>query len=672
MPCSGKEVAGCLLVHHAQRNSLTYLVLVLIMLVSHTAGYAQTGQDFSREDVRAALILRFFGYIEWPNEEPTDAFDLGLVGDDEPLFEKIQALSGSHRERGRGFQVTRTGATEELSRFDMVFVAKGAKEELDTIARRTRRSGTLIISDNETDKHNIMINLKDTARGTISFEINKSNIVYERLKMSPDILLLGGTELDIAELFKEKENELVLLRQTIERDRLELDVLRSLANKEADKLAELEGLFSRQRDVIEGQTAELVGLNAQMVQKTKEIGERESDLLSLKGELNTASDLLRSNESLLEERLTTIASKETEATELESLINGNLAHLQRQEAEIAAQSKSLAQQGSRIQQQQVLIVGFILGILVISGLLNRVWTLSRSTKKMNLELIDATDELESRVEERTRELFVAKEVAVEAEKVAVNANLAKSTFLANMSHEIRTPMNGVVGLVSLLLESELTDAQRNRLELVGVSASSLMSILNNILDLSKIEAGSFHVEETEFSVEELVDSCASLWRDKAQSAGLSLRTETSSVNGARAVGDEGQIKQILSNLISNSIKFTQEGHISLSVAVEDHAKGSGLRFTIEDTGIGILEDRLERIFDAFTQADDTLTREFGGTGLGLTISRQLAHMMNGDIHVASTPGEGSTFTFVFPCQLQWEESQSADSDKKTVKSANRI
>jgi signal transduction histidine kinase len=272
------------------------------------------------------------------------------------------------------------------------------------------------------------------------------------------------------------------------------------------------------------------------------------------------------------------------------------------------------------------------------------------TEALQRHLRDA-EEARDRIAAQAALLETQAKTLVVARDAALVAVTAKSEFLANMSHEIRSPMNGIFGTIDLLLETPLSAEQHELLEIARHSATGLLEIINDILDFSKIEAGALALRIVEFDLATVVQDAAQIVAQTAAHKGLGFQTTLDAGIPATLLGDLTRLRQILVNLLGNAVKFTKRGHVALAVtAAGESPTHVSLHFRVTDTGIGIAEKDRHRLFQSFSQIDGSFTRQYGGTGLGLVISKRLVETMGGNIGVESTPGAGSTFWFTLRLQ----------------------
>ena len=294
----------------------------------------------------------------------------------------------------------------------------------------------------------------------------------------------------------------------------------------------------------------------------------------------------------------------------------------------------------------------------------------RGKVQVFLDLYEQQKEVEKLYQEQkaiNQKLEELKAKETRAREKAEEATKSKSRFLANMSHEIRTPLNGILGMTDILKDTSLTEEQREYLDTISSSGDSLLEIINDVLDFSKIEASQMAIDKHPFNLEKEISELKKILFHKAEKKGIELKSSISEEVPSSLIGDSSRIRQILTNLVNNAVKFTQEGYVKISISQTKDKFGNPLvLYEVSDTGEGIKKENLDKLFYEFSQGENDISKNYGGTGLGLAISKMLTEAMEGEIGVKSTYGEGSTFWFTLPLEVQTEK-QAEEAEKSGEK-----
>ena len=580
----------------------------------------------SPEQIQVALLLEFIRHIEWPNQARFKQINIAVVGVDKAMegelihaFKQVKVHGLSLKYQSFNPKIKFNTATIQV-----LYIGKLGHVYVAPLASQFRRTETLLITNGSDLRREFMLNILYKEGQRLSFEINRSNIVFEHLKIDNDLTLLGGTELDVAELFRETQrglkglkSQLLKKEQSLRRLESVLKTSQVTLDKNNQRLAQQQQEMITQRELLQQQKDALQ-------EKNSELSLGHTQLNKLSGELIAAAKLLldkqhslKKNQSTLDASVLDLHQKEQKVANLSTIIQQNNQILEQQNTALLDQGVEIDQQTQTISRQRLFL---LLGGLAIAGFIFFVSIILKVNQA------------------RKRAMLAAEN----AQHASDEANKAKSLFLAKMSHEIRTPMSGVLGMSALLNELNLSKEQQQCNDVITASGQTLLSVINDILDYSKIEAGKMTLENISFNIESLLWEVMKMFRIQAQEKNLPLMADIALDVPKQVIGDPTRLRQILINLIGNAFKFTEKGEILIVVQPVVNAAPL-LQFSVYDTGIGLNDEQQGKLFNAFSQADSSTTRKHGGTGLGLSICKQLAELMGGSIHLSSEKGQGSHF-----------------------------
>jgi len=562
----------------------------------------------SLEQGKVILIRKILGHVRWPNDRALGTLVLGYYGDDPVMFQTIFKSLSNTKIRGKRIRVIQLKKMNAARSVEVLIVDVKYNTRMAALARMTKGSGTLMISDQVIDKRHVMINFVLPADNRLSFEINRSSLLVEGFLLSKDITLYGGTELDGAELYKETEAELA-------------EALK-LAESQKSSILEQQTQLAKQADIISRQGSNISQQLATINRQGSRIAERERVLQTLENNMDEIRLALDGKSQSLRENEDVLSSQRLEIDSYANRIDQNVDRLSRQTSRLEAQEKLITEKNDQltlhintIADQRLILIVAVAVLFVVFLLVALLFRANREKNRMNIRL----------------------ELMAEA----------RGRFLSTMSHEIRTPLNGVLGILDLLRDTLLDKKQKYYLDTMHASGDLLISVINDILDFSKIDAGKMPIERVSFSLHQLFQDCVMIFNLQDHPE-VEFEFVIEPDVPRQIWGDPTRLRQILLNLLSNAFKFTDKGLVRAELALS----GDRSYFTlcVRDTGIGITDAQRKGLFSAFGQADKSITRRFGGTGLGLAICGKLASLMAGTIRVASVEGEGSVFTIELPLE----------------------
>ncbi|MBA7640051.1 Sensor histidine kinase RcsC [subsurface metagenome] len=589
-----------------------FVIVVFLLIFSSIL----SAQQLKRHEVVAAYIYNFAKNVQWENEHEITEFQFRFIGEDQRIISVLNKIAGSETLRDKTIKVTSSESIADIENIHLLFVGAARQDMLRSIFNEIEGENILLISDGYEDKRFIMINFVDMPDQKLHFEINRANIINQNLKIMPEMVFLGGTEVDVAKLYKESQDEVRSREQII------ADLEQNLADLNR-QIEESSVEIIRQQTVIEDQDNEILRQRSQMDSEKK----RQEDALS------SQAKILEARDRQLSEQLEEIESRTATLEQQQGIID-------RQDNEIQAQVIILEERGATIaaQKRYLYLLAMVIALTLI--MIVTIFLAYKDRRKRAAELDEHVKEIEELNQEMTSLLEDLQAANIRLEE----ADRLKSVFLASMSHELRTPLNSIIGFTGIILMGmvgEVTEEQSRQLTIVKKNAAHLLELINDLLDISKIEAGRVELSLEEFKLNDVISEVIETVSPAVNEKGLELLTNVP--EGIMLYSDERRIKQVIMNLVSNAVKFTEQGSVKITARVLEDEK---LELSVIDTGIGIKQEDLSKLFAPFQQIEESLAKRYEGTGLGLYLCRKLTGLLGGEIRVKSEYDRGSEFTFV--------------------------
>lgn len=616
------------------------LWLAVGMLFLYMASASLDAQTISRQKITASYLYNFAKNIEWPNESAMNSFDIALYGpDNQLLYAELTQLADKVKLRNLTIRVERVSAISSLDRYQMVYVEQANNKSISEVYDALEGKPILLVTTEYTNKQLVMINLIATD-DRLRFEVNRSNIINHGLKPLPELILNGGTEIDVAQLFREGQASLVAMQKQLQTREKTLRELSATISEQEALNSRLEQQLGNLKQNIQQSDALIASQNEQLKSQQEQLEKNKQERAALLLEMDQRTRELDAQQKQLQAISDEIAVREKRLTELNTTI-------QVQEAEIAAQKKAIAGLDQTVDSQQATL-RYMWGLVILGTLLIVTVLIAYTIKRRDNQRLAA----------HSKDLQIAKDRLAIAKRKAEDASQAKSEFLSLMSHELRTPLQAIIGYTELVIEElRVNDdtAHINDLTRVIHNGERLLRLINGVLDMAKIESGNMDLDLTEVRLSSLVDEALGTVAPLLEKSEIRVLQEVDD-GSTLPVADPEKILHILINLLGNACKFSAKGIVTIKALHQE----SRIYISVADTGIGMTPEQQQHIFDPFKQADSSTTRKYQGSGLGLSITRQLCELMGGSIRVESELGKGACFIVELPLPITPVESPTSE------------
>jgi signal transduction histidine kinase/ActR/RegA family two-component response regulator len=616
-----------------------WLCLLLSLLVTAVASPLVLAQGLDKQKITASYLYNFAKNIEWPNESGMSSFAIGIYGIENPqLLAELRLLANNVKLRNLPITVSQVNTVKSLTSYQLIFLEQASQKTLTEIYEVLDGNPILLVTAEQTNQQLVMINLITTNQDRLRFEVNRSNIINQGLNPLPELILNGGTEIDVARLYREGQASLVTLQKQLQsRENALGELANEIAKQEAlnarleQQLAELNSNIEKSDQLILQQKNQIGEQLGQIAVQAEQIDTSKKERLELLREVELRTKELDEQQRLLNSIVQEIDTREQRLAFLNNTISS-------QEVEILKQQEAIAGLDETVGSQQTAL-RYLWGSVSLGVLLLITIFIAYTVKRRDNQILAA----------HSQDLQIAKDRLAIAKRKAEDASQAKSEFLSLMSHELRTPLQAIIGYTEVVIEElRAEDDQAHIDDLTRVISNSerLLKLINGVLDLAKIESGRMQLDLTEVKLSSLVDEALGTLGPLFEKNAIQLNVEVD--DGAYLpVADPEKILHILINLLGNTCKYAPNSVVTVKALHEPQR----IYLSVADTGIGLSPEQQLQIFEPFTQADSGTTRKFQGSGLGLSITRQLCEMMGGSISVDSQLGIGSIFMVDLPLPI---------------------
>lgn len=613
------------------------LGFLFIVLMGNQPVDAQT---ISRQKITASYLYNFAKNIEWPAEAGLKSFDIALYGpDNQLLYTELSQLAEKVRLRDLPIRVERVNAIGSLDHYQLVYVEQANNKSISELYDALEGKPILLVTTEYANKQLVMINLI-ASDDRLRFEVNRSNIINHGLKPLPELILNGGTEIDVAQLFREGQASLVAMQKQLQAREKVLKELSTAISEQEEQNARLEQQLGKLKQSILQSDALIASQNDQLKSQQEQLEKNKQERAALLLEMDQRTRELDAQQKQLQAISDEIQLREKRLTELNTTIRS-------QEAEIAAQKKAIAGLDQTVDSQQATL-RYMWGLVFLGTLLIVTVLIAYTIKRRDNQRLAA----------HSKDLQIAKDRLAIAKRKAEDASQAKSEFLSLMSHELRTPLQAIIGYTELVIEElKVNDDNTHINDLTRVihNGERLLRLINGVLDMAKIESGKMDLDLTEVRLSSLVDEALGTVSPLLEKSEIRVQQEVDD-GLTLPVADPEKLLHILINLLGNACKFSAKG----TVTIRALHQSSQIYISVADTGIGMTPEQQQHIFDPFKQADSSTTRKYQGSGLGLSITRQLCELMGGSIRVESDLGKGACFIVEIPLPITPVEAEPGD------------